>query len=522
MKTNSRWRSVRPVGVAAAVLLLLPGCDFGLENVNIDSTRLRAVEPQFQLNDVILGSAPSNSEWRCEASIVQQHLRIFTGVAACGNFNVAQRGNQAFHWNGGYGRLMELRDVLDATREDPARQNAYNIARIMKAHTIMKITDTYGDVPYSEASQALEGIVFPAYDSQEAIYTGPEGILEELKNATAALNPNESAPNELLYGGDVVKWQRFGNSLLLRAAMRLTKVAPNVAQQYVQAAVNNPGGLMQSNADNAILHHTNDYRNSIGTTMNSNEGYNEYLPNTLVDFLRATDDPRLGAIAARWPNANAGADQGREERVLDPDAQVGIRMGYDNNTIGEVVEDLGLPSVYAFSKIDNFRMHDVLAPNFLITYSQTLLLLAEAVHRGWVQGDVSQLYADAIRADMERISNSYQDTEITPAEINAYLAANPLDLSGNVYEQINNQYWVASLVMPAENWANFRRSGYPAMPPNPLGDLTTEDFIRRFLYPESEISLNPNYDSGTMPDIMDTRIWWDVDLAGNGVVGPNG
>src|SRR5690606_29155408 len=121
-----------------------------------------------------------------------------------------------------------------------------------RAFTIMRLTDTYGDVPYSEASRAIEGISFPAYDDQQVIYTGPEGILEELKNATAALEQGASAPNELLYAGNVARWQRFGNSLLLRAAMRLTKVAPNVAEQYVQAAVANPGGLLQSNADNAI------------------------------------------------------------------------------------------------------------------------------------------------------------------------------------------------------------------------------------------------------------------------------
>lgn len=524
MKTNERWRSIRPLGVAAAVLLLLPGCDFGLETVNIDSTRLRSVEPQYQLNNVLLGSAPGAGEWRCEASIVQQHLRIFTGVSACGNFNTANRNNQQFHWNGGYNRLRELKNVLDVTRDEPTQQNLYNVARIMRAYTIMRITDTYGNVPYSEASRALEGIVFPAYDSQESIYKGPEGILEELKNATAALNPAAPMPNELLYAGNVARWQRFGNSLLLRAAMRLSKVEPNTAQQYVQAAINNPGGLMLSNADNAIIRHTNDYRNGIGNTMNSNEGYNEYLPDTFVNFLRETEDPRLGAIAARWPNATGGANQTRAARVIDPDQQIGIPMGYDNNSIGSIMPSLGVPSIYAFSKTDNFRMHDVLAPNYLITYSQTLLLLAEAVHRGWAQGDVATLYADAIRADMERIRTDYQETPISDAEINTYLANHGLDLGGNVYEQINDQYWVASFTLPAENWANFRRSGYPAMPPNeyPGGDLTTEDFMRRFMYPDDEVSLNPNYEQGTQPDIMDTRVWWDVKIANNGVVGPNG
>jgi hypothetical protein len=54
------------------------------------------------------------------------------------------------------------------------------------------------------------------------------------------------------------------------------------------------------------------------------------------------------------------------------------------------------------------------------------------------------------------------------------------------------------------------------------GDLTSEDFFRRLLYPEDELNLNPNYNDGTLPDVMDTRVWWDVDMAGQGGVGSNG
>ena len=123
---------------------------------------------------------------------------------------------------------------------------------------------------------------------------------------------------------------------------------------------------------------------------------------------------------------------------------------------------------------------------------------------------------------MERISTDYNDTEIPAAEIDAYVAAHPLDLA-NAFEQINNEYWVASFMSPNESWSNFRRSGYPALEPNPLrGDLTSEGFFRRLLYPEDELNLNPNYQDGTLPDVMDTRIWWDVDMAGQGNVGPNG
>jgi hypothetical protein len=519
METKMKWRVRRP-GAAAAVLLLLAGCDFGLESVNVDNTRLRDVDPVFQLNDVIVGSAPPGDGLRCEATTVQQFVRVSTGFFACANFNVASLSTMGHQWGGNYGRLLDLNDILDKIQDDPDQQNLYNMARIMRAHVIMKITDTYGNVPYSEAALALDGIVFPAYDTQEDIYTGPQGILEELQNASAALSPSAPAPDEALYGGNIDQWRRFGNSLLLRAAMRLTKVAPGVAEQYAQAA--HQGGVMQSNADNALIRHDPNYTSAIGGTANGNEKGNEYLPETFVEYLRSMDDPRLDAIAVRWPAATDPAGQTREARLFGADEQIGMPMGYDQNTIADVLPDYGLGTHYQFSRADPFRMYDLLAPDFLVTYSQTQLLLAEAAFRQWVPGDPVVYYENAVRADMERISSDYVDTEIPTGEIDAYIAAHPLDL-GSALEQINNEYWVASFMSPNESWSNFRRSGYPAIPPNPLkGDLTSEDFFRRLLYPEDELNLNPNYNDGTLPDVMDTRVWWDVDMAGQGGVGSNG
>lgn len=512
--------SLRAFGGVAALLLLLSGCDSGLEAVNVDTTRLRDVDPLFQLNDVIVGSGPPADELRCEGTTVQQFVRVSTGFFACANFNVAALSTMGHQWGGNYGRLLELGDVLTKTKDDPQQQNLYNMARILRAHVAMKITDTYGDAPYSEAGQALEGVVFPVYDDQQAIYTGPDGILEELKNASAALGNAAPAPDDALFSGNMEQWRRFGNSLLLRAAMRLTKVAPDVAAEYAQAAYQ--GGLMQSNADNALIRHDPNYSSAIGGTGNGNEKGNAYLPETFVEYLRAMDDPRLGAIAVRWPEATGPSSQTAAARELDPAEQIGMPMGYDQNTIADVLPDYGLGTHYQFSRADPFRMYDLLAPDFLVTYSQTQLLLAEAAFRGWVAGDPAEYYENAVRADMERISTDYTDTEIAASAIDAYVAAHPFD-AGNALEQINNEYWVASYMSPNESWSNFRRSGYPDIAPNPLrGDLSTEAFFRRLLYPEDELNLNPNYADGTLPDVMDTRVWWDVDMAGQGGVGPNG
>lgn len=509
---SSRTRGLHRSGVIGAALLFLTACDSGFDTLNTDKTRLTSVDPVMQLNTAIVASPANLTMLQCETSIVKQHMRIFAGVGACGNFNVDARDVSSNNWNNGYGtRLRNLVDALRKTEDEPARANLHNIAQIWRAYTMMRITDSYGDVPYSQGALGfLEGVAFPEYDSQESIYTGPQGILEELSNATAALNASAPRPtSEVLYGGDITKWQRLGNSLLLRAGMRLSKVNPGLAEQYVSEAVS--GGVMQSNDDNAVIRHTSEYRNDPGNSLNGGQSHFNYLVADFVDYLQDTNDPRLGAIAVRYVGAAGSGSQTEANATRDPEDQIGMPMGYDNTNINPIAEAAGIGSFYAYSQPDRKRIMDPQAPSFLVTYAQTQLLMAEAAHRNWIPGNAAEFYENGIRAHMEQISTSYNNTMIPESEIEAYIAAHPLE-AGRELEQINTQYWIASFLIADESWANFRRSCYPALTPNPRQDDLPEDenFMRRFGYPASERSLNPNVSSGVTPDEIGTRVWWDI------------
>lgn len=499
-------------GIMTAALALSTACDSGFDTLNIDETRLNSIEPVLQLNTAIVASPANLTMLQCETSIVKQHVRIFTGVGACGNFNVDVRETSSNNWDNGYQvRLRELIDALRKIEDDPAEANLHQMVRIWRAYTFMRITDSYGDVPYTEAGLGfIDGVVFPAYDSQEFIYTSEAGILEELATASTALDPALPSPSrDALYGGDVSRWKRLGYSLLLRAAMRLSKVMPDLAQEYVSRAVS--GGLMVSNEGNAVIRHTADYVNGPGSALNGGQAHFNYLVADFVDYLKQHNDPRLAAIAVRYPGATGSGDQTDANAERSPAEQIGMPMGYDNNSIGPIAAAAGLSSFYAYSQIDRTRMMDPLAPSFLVTYAQTQLLLAEAAHRGWVDGDAAEFYENGIRAHMEQISTSYSGTSIAQSDIDAYIRANPLE-PGEELNLINTQYWVASFLTADESWANFRRSGYPELVPNPRQDHLgpEESFMRRFGYPDSEHSLNPNAAAGVTPDRIDTRIWWDV------------
>ena len=62
-------------------------------------------------------------------------------------------------------------NILSALlRPSQAYYSSYmGMARIMEAWVFSLLTDTYGDVPYSEALEGREGIYQPKFDAQKSI-----------------------------------------------------------------------------------------------------------------------------------------------------------------------------------------------------------------------------------------------------------------------------------------------------------------------------------------------------------------
>lgn len=498
--------------VISLALLILSACDKGFDELNTNPVRLTSIDPVFQLNAAIISSAPGYNNLTYETTIVKQMITPFVGVGTGGNLNQDNRGATQGNWQNGYRNI--LKNLIDGIRNienKPERTNAYSILRIWRAHAFMVLTDTYGDIPYFDAGKAFsDGLGFPAYDAQQDIYND---ILNELVSAASALDVSKDAvKQDILYDGNIDRWKRLGNSLLLRAAMRLTKVDPGKAQEFAAKAA--AGGLMQSNDDNAVVRHNADYRNNVGTNLNGGQAPFYYLDQDFVNYLKSKNDPRLTSIAVRYVGAASGGGQVEENADRSFEVQIGMPQGYDNSTIPPIAEADGLESFFEYSQLDRTRLGNPEAPSFLVTYSQTQLLLAEAIMRGWVSGDASEAYTRGIEANMQQYADWPGNTSIDQADIDAYIVANPLE-SGKEIELINEQYWMSSFLNGPEAWANFRRSGFPAVAPNPYpgSDLKTEAFIRRLTYPDSERTVNAeNIDVAIArqgPDILDTRVWWD-------------
>src|SRR5450756_218671 len=275
--------------------------------------------------------------------------------------------------------------------------------------------------------------------------------------------------------------------------MRLCKIDPAKAQSTVQAAL--AAGVITDNADNAYIRHDANYTQPIGSTLNGSEAANFYLAKPFVDQLKNTQDPRLPSIAIRYVGAASGAGQTVAAGTTDTAKQIGMPIGYDNGTILAAAQADGLASFYDYSQLDRRRMVKISSPVFLLTAAQTNLLLAEAIIRGWItSGTANQYFSAGIKAHMDQMALYDPNSAVAGTDRDNYVAAHPLTI-GDELEQINTQYWIASFVNGPEAFANFRRSGYPALTPNPYGqpnnpDLPNGTFIRRLTYPTSELSVN--------------------------------
>ncbi|PCJ91965.1 MAG: SusD/RagB family nutrient-binding outer membrane lipoprotein [Flavobacteriaceae bacterium] len=496
-----------------ALILSILSCEKDFEELNtntVDPTS-ESVDPVYVLNNAIIGlSFPTGTNIFYDAGVVQQIVTPNSGVVSGANYNQDNRNNTGDQWDDLYENVIKhTGDVINQVQEIPERSNLYNIARIIEAYAFLVLTDTYGDIPYFEAGQGFSNqIVLPVYDAQENIY--PD-LIKELNEAMGALSDSGDVVNEVMYGGDLDKWRRLGNSLLLRIGMRLSNVDNTLAQQTVQNAFS--GGVMTSNEDNFVVRHDNNFTNPYGPTFNGTEANNLYLVGAFVDFLSNSNDPRLGAIAIRYVGAASGPEQILDIATKDPAQQIGMPMGHDNSSIGTEAANLGLASFYDFSQMDRYALGANDAPMFLCTYGQTQLLLAEAITNGWVTGDAAASYENGVRAHMEQLGDYGEETTVATVDIDTYLAVNPFD-AGNAVEQINTQYWVASFLNGPEAFANFRRSGFPDLTPNPYpGQDITGDFINRLTYPSSEIAVNKaNLDAAISrmgADDLDTKVWWD-------------
>ena len=514
-----------------AAVFGLASCDKGFVEKNQNPYALTNIDPAL-LFSTVERNTPIGA-YENEQTVVQQFVTVVQGAATGVNFNASLDIYNNVRWNQGYNTPVKyLEQIISLVKADPSRNNLYQMARIMKAYNFIILVDTYGDVPYSEAAKAyLQNITRPKYDKGADIYAD---IYNELKSARLALNANtggDVVTQDLFYGGtgatlavQIPKWQRLAGSLMVRVGSRYTKSEPAKATAIINDALSGPG-VMTSNADNMFIPFNNVDANGLNTGPRTNNPSTYYVAEPFVNHLKATNDPRAKFMIAKYSNPGNNTSTPPDVTLAN---QFGFPVGYDDKTNSGAPGSRNLASFrgaakaagslgFDYSQLNFNVIGSPIAPIYFVTYAQTQLLLADARQRGIITtGVAADYYAAGIRANMTEWASYPGASAISDGEFNNYLAqANVSLATGNELEKINTQYWVININVGNESWANFRRTGFPALTPNDWNNnlASSGGFVRRFAYPANELSLNPEgYRGGVASlggDGLTQRVFWD-------------
>ncbi|MBK8566578.1 MAG: SusD/RagB family nutrient-binding outer membrane lipoprotein [Saprospiraceae bacterium] len=481
------------------IISFLTACDKDFEEMNTNPTAANDIEAKLLFSTALLQGA--GDPYQSEGPIMAYTACFVQHIAAVTfNWEGDKYFYNAFHndvmFNGGYKQeVKSLVAVLDKVKDDPAQSNLYAAARIWEAVVFQRLTDLYGDVPHSEAGRGFIDSNFkPVYDRQQDIYLD---LLAGLEAATTALDASKPfiGDADFIFHGDVEKWRRFGNTMMLRLALRLVKADPAAAEAWAKKAI--AGGVMQALDDSALVPHSEGdilVQNGIGYFMAVED--NGRLCKTFVNWMKAANDPRLPVLSF----------------VATGGEPKGLPNGLD---LGMLTDLTGDTTVESYSRI-NPALVQRWTPTMMQCYAEAELMLAEAAVRGWSNDDPAVHYQNGVRAAMQQLALFDASAGISDTDIDSYLAAHPFAPANTeaALEHISTQYWAATFLNELEAFANWRRSGYPVLTPSNFpGNATGGVIPRRLKYPQAEFSVNGENINAAIArqgtDDFLTRVWWD-------------
>jgi Starch-binding associating with outer membrane len=385
------------------------------------------------------------------------------------------------------GVLYDLQNIInnntDAATKDKVTANGSNanqiaVARILKAFYYMYMTDQVGDIPYSAA---LKGDAKPAYDTQQAVYTG---LFAELKAAAAQFDGGADVKGDILFGGDVVRWKKFANSMRLILALRISKADATLGKAEALSAI--AGGVIEDNANNATLAFPGGvFKNPWFTLYDGRKDY--AISDVIVTAMTDLKDPRVKQFGN--PNAS-GTVVGFPYGLTRDDA---VAFANSHADYGFVLK--------ASQRADN-------TPQALLTAAHVFLARAEAAQRGWTTENMTNMYNAGIKASWQQWG-VYVD-----ADYAAYIADAKVSLAADPLLKIGTQRWLAFFPDGTQGWSEWRRTGYPVLKATVKATNSSKQIPRRFVYPATEGNLNKdNYTTAvgrlSGGDTQDAKIWWD-------------
>jgi hypothetical protein len=492
-------------------------------NTNPNGAQVATVKTLLPAAQLYLGTA-QGVDLEIDGSFFAQYWTQSPGASQYHNLDQYAPGQDAFiyAWNNLYSaneNFFQLYKLADSQKAAPYMA----ISLLMQAYTFQLITDAFGDVPFTQAlkGQYADGhIVNPKYDSQMVVYNG---ILAYIDSANVLLAKNGTPPgaDDLVYGGNMAKWQEFGNTLALRIYMRMSEINPSAAAAGIAALYANPTTAVfigSTAGDDAVIKYG--YNSANNNPLYAEEvglqSYQNFVAsNTCLDSLMSNNDPRLYLFY---------------EPVSGSSSFAGLPQGLYN---GIPYTGYSFPTVYVAGDAQNLNKTTAFnsgnAPVNFITSYESLFLQAEAAARGWsgaATGQDDSLFYQGIQASFNYYAAQLTDVYGAPATTSIYndyitgaLGTAPgtwtlYPATGSIAQKVQYiivQKWFAMCGNQGfEAWCEWRRTGYPNWFTYSASSIIGNTFPKRLTYPSNESTVNSSF-PGLKP--LTQKVWWDSDPA---------
>ena len=469
------------------ISLAAASCSRSFEEINTDTSKIIEPTPASLLAPIQYNMA-ANAYLRAN-DFTFDIMQIAIDFPGEGNnisryYVTESTGNS--YWNTSYKWLMQVKQMQDLAVQQN-NKNYQAISMVMNAWLYSNLTDTFGDIPFSEASRVEEGITQPKFDKQKDIYVK---LLDDLKAANALFVTNTTlAGQDLFYNANndvngITYWKKFCNTLSLRLLTRILKKNGEIdVYARIQEIVNNPTvyPIFQSNAESALMNVT-----GIAPMLpplarpqdfTSYRAVGEFFVNTLND----NKDPRMAQFFTQAKNLSDNKNIGYK----------GAPVAYTNGT------------TFTYQP-SNFNQNLAKAPLkvLILPYAELQFILAELAFKGIITGNAQTYYENGVKAAIEQWG----------AVVPANYFANPKVAYDGTLERIMLQKYVALFFVDQQQWFEHKRTGYPVLPNNG-GLLNDGKMPQRLLYPTQPKILNSaNYNAAVQSlggDNINVKDWWN-------------
>lgn len=269
-------------------------------NVDPNNPLVELATPELLLPSGIMSSAGQiGGEYAIVGGLWAQY---YTQSATASQYRVIDAYNINSNLNNNLGYLELFRSALNDYKKIKQLSSSKNdwrfylMATVMNVYTYQVLADLYDQIPYTEALQGANNLQ-PRFDDGYTVY---QGLLKELdtamsKNYHEDLGDNEQQRADVIFGGDMEKWERFANTLRLKIYLRMVNAKPAEAEAGIKA-------LYASNAifldEGAGITNFQDEPNASNPfyeqnirRLNTDDNLRASV--TFVSWLQANADPRI-------------------------------------------------------------------------------------------------------------------------------------------------------------------------------------------------------------------------------------